>query len=107
MRPHYSDYMKHITRQYIALQDTDEKLDDVTENNVSAVRRVFSSLSEVEKEIIYKVYSYRVNDMQTGVADVASETGMMQESIRSIMRVYERRLAEERGLIPCRERKDQ
>lgn len=104
MRPHYSDYAKHITRQYIALRDTEETLDDVTKHNVETVSRVFTSLSEVEKDIILKVYRYRVNEMQLGVAEVTKETGMLPESIRSIMRVYERKLAIERGLIPCRDR---
>lgn len=106
MRPHYSDYAKHITRQFIALKDTNEDLDDVTRNNVDVVRRVFISLSSVEQDIVYRVYSYRVNEMSLGVAEVARETGMMPESIRSIMRVYERKLAEERGLIPCRGREN-
>ena len=101
MRAHYSDYARHITRQYIALKDTKDELDDVTEHNVEVVSRVFNSLSDIEKEIVLKVYRCRATEINNGVVAVSSETGMMQDSIRSIMRAYERKVAIERGLIPC------
>lgn len=94
MRIHYSDYVKHMMYCYITRA---ESLDTVTCNNNKCVENVLNGLSEIEKDILFKIYSYRVT--AEGIEKVATDTGMMVETLYGIVRVFEKKVARERGLI--------
>lgn len=96
MRVYYSDYVKHMMYEFLT-KDQAEELTDVQKQNNEVIKKVISEMSEIEKNILYKVYMHR----QTidGVTAASSESGMMIETLYGIVRTFEKKVAKERGLI--------
>ena len=95
LRVHYSDYVKHMTYEYLTLPE--EQQSEITRQNSEAVRNVVKGLSDIERDIVTKVYLYRFT--MEGVEAVSRETGMLIETVYSVLRAYEKLVAKERGLI--------
>jgi len=98
MRNYYSDYVGHMMRQYLRLNDSsDSELSETTQINIDICDTALKRLPETERELLLAVYSNGTN-LREGVNISAESKGIREKTVWAMVKNFEKEIATERGL---------
>lgn len=96
--PVYTSYVRHCMRFYSRYSHPTEFYTPIHEANWQACHRAIQNYSTVDKNILKYVYGER-DTLGDNVYNASMRFTVRQDLIWELMREFERRVAEERGLL--------
>lgn len=97
-KPFYTDYVRHALRFYSRNLNQYTFKKEVDKENWLACHKVISNYSNRDKDILVYVYgSY--DTLADNVYEIAKKYHIHQNVVWDMMKEFERKIAEERGLL--------
>ena len=97
-KPFYTDYVRHALRFYSRNLSQPRFKKDVDKDNWNACHDVIGEYSDRDKDIL--VYVYGSHDtLADNVYTIAKKYSINQNVIWDMMKEFERKIAEKRGLL--------